>query len=101
MKIICSTIVALFLVLFCIGHTQAQEVINIVNQPPIVYVPTVPTRIYSTYVVPQTRTMVYQWVPYIVNRPVVVEHRGLFCNRTYVVNQQTIQWVYQLSYVNP
>lgn len=91
----------LTLLLFGIGNVNAQMPFISPVQPPIVEVPTVPVQTFSTYHTVRPNIMVYQWVPYVVTRPVVVNQRTLFCDRTYIINQPTIQWVYQLTYVNP
>jgi len=61
-------------------RTIVQE--TVVQQPIIQYQQTVP-QVY------------YQWVPYVVNQPVITERRCLIFKRTIVENVPVIQWVYQ------
>jgi len=71
--------------------------------PPVVMTQPLPTVVYSTApIIPQQRPMVYQWVPHVVNQPTLVQYHTFFCRPVYwVVNKPTVQWVYQLTYINP
>lgn len=53
-----------------------------ITQPTVVYQQTVP-QVY------------YQWTPYIVNHPIVIERRCFIFKKTEVENVPVIQWVYQ------
>lgn len=68
---------------------------------PVVEVPQTPQYTLSTYNISVYRPMVYQWVPYVVHQPVLVEKYGLFQHRTTITYRPSIYWVYQLSYINP
>lgn len=39
--------------------------------------------------------MVYQWIPYIIPQSYVVEKRCLLHKTYHVMNQPTVQWIYQ------
>lgn len=58
---------------------QARIVQETIVQQPIVNVPQV----------------YYQWVPYTVSQPVIVERRCLLFKRTVVEYVPVVQWVYQ------
>ena len=51
-----------------------------------------PPVIQYQYTVPQ---VYYQWMPYVVNQPLITERRCLIFKRTVVENVPVIQWVYQ------
>lgn len=67
-----------------------------VLMPPVVEVPLVPSVTYSTSVQPMP--IIYGWVPYRVNKAVVVEKRCLFYRYQYIIYQPTIEWIYQPVY---
>jgi hypothetical protein len=60
---------------------------------PVVEVPLVPSVVYSTR--PNPTTISYGWVPYRVDKAVLVEKRCLFYRYQYIVYQPSIEWVYQ------
>tara|TARA_B100001778_G_scaffold161343_1_gene132525 strand:+ start:102 stop:392 length:291 start_codon:yes stop_codon:yes gene_type:complete len=63
--------------------------------PPMVITTPVPS---VTYVVPQT-TVVYGWVPYYYNAPVVTERRCWFLRKERrITYQPQLQWYYQPLY---
>lgn len=68
--------------------------------PPVVYVPTYPTVTYSTQETFIVRPVIitHGWVPYYTTKTVVTESRGIFCKYSTVVQQPTIEWVYQPIY---
>ncbi len=63
---------------------------------PVVEVPLIPSVTYSTMLRPVSIT--YGWVPYTINKPIVVEKRCLFCRYSYIIYQPSIEWVYQPIY---
>lgn len=65
-----------------IPYTPQVQTATTITQPTVVYQQTVP-QVY------------YQWIPYVVNQPVVTERRCLIFKRTVVENVPVIQWVYQ------
>lgn len=67
-----------------------------VLMPPVVQVPKIPSVTYSTS--PQPMPIVYGWVPYRVNKAVIVEKRCMFHRYQYIEYQPTIEWVYQPVY---
>jgi len=83
--------------LLCANVALSQEAFTYVS--PIVEVQTLPAYSFSTYAVPVYKPMVYQWVPQIINEPIVVQKFGLFGHRTQIVYKPTIRWVYQLAYL--
>lgn len=88
------------MLLIASSNSYGQEWTQYQPTIPVVEVPTIPTqRFFTTNVI--YRPMIYQWVPYIFNQPVLIERHGLFCNRTTIEYKPTIYWVYQLSYINP
>lgn len=64
--------------------------------PPIIEVPSVPTLVYSTY--QQPLPISYAWVPYYVNKPLIIERHGLLCKYRVVTYQTVIEWIYQPIY---
>lgn len=91
------------ILMFSCNPIYSQEWVAIRTVPPIVEVSPIPTVSYSNQIiVQQPRPMVYQWVPYVVQQPVLTEQKYmLFCRKYVWTTQPHIQWVYQLSYVNP
>tara|TARA_E500000178_G_scaffold338663_1_gene379229 strand:- start:993 stop:1280 length:288 start_codon:yes stop_codon:yes gene_type:complete len=70
--------------------------VPVVSPPPMVVTTPVPA---VTYVVPQP-TVVYGWVPYYYNVPVVTERRCWFLRRErQVTYQPQVQWNYQPLFV--
>ena len=65
-----------------IPYMPQVQTTTAITQPTVVYQQAVP-QVY------------YQWIPYIVNQPVVTERRCLIFKRTVVENVPVIQWVYQ------
>lgn len=76
---------------------NGQEWIQYQPQLPVVEVPSIPAHTFSTSAVVH-KPLIYRWVPYIINEPVIVERSGIFCHKTIIVYRPTIYWVYQLSY---
>lgn len=67
----------------------------VVLSPPVVVTPMLPSTTYSTYAVPVSQFLTYDWVPYTVNHLIVKERQGLFCrHRTYHYEPRT-EWIYQ------
>lgn len=92
----------MFVLLFCCRDSNAQEWVAMQPTPPVVYTQPFPTQSYSTFpVIQYVKPAVYQAVPTIINRPVVVEQYGILCKRSYVINIPQIQWTYQLVFINP
>ena len=88
------------IMLFIASNSYGQEWVQYQPTLPVVEVAPTPTqRFVTTNIV--YRPMIYQWVPYIFNQPVLIERQGLFCYRTSITYKPTICWVYQLSYLNP
>lgn len=66
--------------------------------PPQVYVPFTPSVSYyttETYMLQRPLILTYDWVPYYVTKTVVLERQGFLCKHRTVINQPTIEWVYQ------
>lgn len=65
--------------------------------PPQVYVPQTPSITYSTRETWIAKPLIctYDWVPYYTNKTIVIERQGLLCKYRTVINQPTIEWVYQ------
>lgn len=65
--------------------------------PPNIYVPQVPSVTYSTqeYFIPRPLMLTYDWVPYYTTKTVVIERLGFLCKYRTVLQQPTIEWVYQ------
>lgn len=88
--------------MFLTGIAHSQEWMAMQPTPPVVYTQPLPSQSYSTFpTIQYARPAIYQPVPIIVNRPVVVDQYGIFCKRTYIVNNPQIQWTYQLIFINP
>ncbi len=70
--------------------------VPVVAPPPMVVTTQVPV---TTYVVPQP-SVVYGWVPYYYNVPVITERRCWFLRRErQVTYQPQVQWNYQPLFV--
>lgn len=67
----------------------------VILQPPVVEVPLTPSVTYSNVVIQKPLVLTYDWVPYTVNKTILVEKCGLFCKYRYFTVQPTIEWVYQ------
>lgn len=63
--------------------------------PPVVVTPILPEVTYSTYPVPVSRFLTYDWVPYTVNQLIIKERQGLFCKHRTYIYQPTTEWIYQ------
>lgn len=88
MKTLIFALVSLFAFECCasewiqhVPHTTIIEETKVV-QPIIQYQQTVP-QVY------------YQWIPYVINQPVITERRCLIFTKTVVNNIPVVQWVYQ------
>lgn len=92
-------IITLFCCLFYTNVCYCQDWVNHIYVPPVVEVQQVPSYSISTYTTYIYRPMTYQWVPHIVNEPILIERNGLFCQKTTIVYKPTIRWVYQLTYL--
>lgn len=78
--------------------TEAYGQTTIIQQtPPQIYVTTIPSVTHTTYAQPQIY-FTHGWVPYLINTPVIVEQRGLFCKTRSVIYQERIEWLYQPVY---
>lgn len=80
-----------------IGYTQEWVAsVPSVASPPMVVTTQVPV---PTYVVPQP-SVVYGWVPYYYNVPVITERRCWFLRRErQVTYQPQVQWYYKPLFV--
>lgn len=76
-----------------IPATSQVTVVPEIITPPIVEVPLVPSATYSNFSRPLF--LMYDWVPYNINKTVVVERQGLFGKYRIITYQPVIQWVYQ------
>lgn len=88
MRTLVFTFVSLFAFECCasewIPHVPyTRKVVEETISPPVVQ---------YQYTVPQ---VYYQWMPYVINQPVITERRCLIFKRTVVENVPVIQWVYQ------
>ena len=78
-----------------IGYT-GEWVASVPAAPPMVVTTTVPSMMYA---VPQP-TVVYGWVPYYYNVPVVTEKRCWFLRKErQIIYQPQLQWYYQPLYI--
>jgi hypothetical protein len=80
-----------------VGYTgEWVASVPVVSPPPMMVTTPVPV---ATYVVPQPR-VVYGWVPYYYNVPVVTERRCWFLRRErQLTYQPQVQWYYQPLFV--
>lgn len=65
--------------------------------PPQVYVPQIPSITYSTQESCLARPLIltYDWVPYYSTKTIVIDRQGLLCKHRTIIQQPTIEWVYQ------
>lgn len=86
-----------FCMMLCANIAVSQDMVTYVS--PVVEVQTVPAYSLTTYATPIYKPMVYQWVPQIVNEPIIVQRYCIFGHKTQIIYRPTIRWVYQLAYV--
>lgn len=89
-------LVILLMLLWCdvsYGHNDWVPYVAYPNAPTIY---TAPVVTYSTqeYWVPKP-VISYDWVPYYTTKTIVVERLGFLCKYRTVIQQPTIEWIYQ------
>ena len=80
-----------FVFIFCCTSIYAQDWIPYQPQQ---YVP-VQTNVVTSYVYQPQPLVVYQYVPYVVNQPVITEHHCLLYKSQKITYVPQIQYVYQ------
>lgn len=95
MKTIIATI--FFSLIFVEGFAQQDWMPyvpnpNIVIPTPTFETPYIPQAIYNP---PRQLIFTYELVPYYVNKPIVIEQRGLFYRHQYLVYQPIVEWFYR------
>jgi len=79
-----------------IGYTGEWVAGSPVVLPPMMVTTPIPT---ATYVIPQPPSLVYGWVPYYYNVPVVIERRCWFLRKErQITYRPQLQWYYQPLY---
>jgi hypothetical protein len=71
--------------------SYGQEWVTMTPAAPVVVVPAQPSVTYTTIYQP---TVVYQWVPQVVQHPVVVYKKCMFMTKTEIQYIPSVQWVY-------
>lgn len=97
MKAIICTILMLYSTT-CFGESEWFPFVeqNTITYPSV-QVPLTPSITYTNITV--SRNFIrYQWVPIIVNRPMIINHNGLFIKKQQIIYQPTIEWIVQPIY---
>lgn len=65
--------------------------------PPVVHSPMIPSVTYRTTEnwISRPLILTYDWVPYYVNKTIVVERQGFLCKYRTVITQPVVEWIYQ------
>ena len=96
-----TKIISALLILICVSNycDANNDWIGYVPtpSPPTVYVPQIPSATYVTQETWVVRPLIltYDWVPYYTTKTILIERQGLICKYRNLINQPTIEWIYQ------
>jgi len=92
------TIVTILLSIISVNCFADQNWIPYIpNQNIVVTIPTIEVQYVPqvNYYIPRQPILTHEWVPYYVNKPIIIEQRGLFCRHQYIMYQPVMEWFYR------